>query len=180
MLKIPSKYEQGYFVKVKLVISVTSSFCFAARWLLVELPESSGERMRNIPCRYHSAMVLQAHVSSTGRTIGLLVAAVQRRSLIPSTSSSSSISNDAIKCLALMFHSLVVSCSILDPVKYIVYYNTISHSTKHLCNWEDFVKWTNNTINVKAGQGTQLWASNRRDCLVAGGLYASSVIWDHG
>jgi hypothetical protein len=38
-----------------------------------------------LPCRYHSTVALHTHMSPGGRTTGLLVAAVQRHSLTPST-----------------------------------------------------------------------------------------------
>jgi hypothetical protein len=66
-----------------------SSSWFATRWLLVGFSESSGGRIRNFPSRYHSTMVLHAHISRAGWTIGPLVAAVQRHILTPSAWSSS-------------------------------------------------------------------------------------------
>jgi hypothetical protein len=38
-----------------------------------------------LPCRYHSSMVLHAHISPGGWTVGPLVAAVRRHSLTPLT-----------------------------------------------------------------------------------------------
>jgi hypothetical protein len=58
---------------------------FPTRWLFVVLPDSSGGQIGSFPCRYHSTIVLRAHISPLGWTIAPLVAAVQRRSLIPST-----------------------------------------------------------------------------------------------
>jgi hypothetical protein len=42
------------------------------------LPESSGDKSGVFLCGHHSTMVLHAHTSPGGRTIGLLVATVQR------------------------------------------------------------------------------------------------------
>jgi hypothetical protein len=54
--------------------------------------EISG-RIRSSPCRYHSTLVLHAHMSPGEWTICTLMAAVQRRNLTPSTRSSSSSSS---------------------------------------------------------------------------------------
>jgi hypothetical protein len=59
--------------------------------LLVGLPESSCEQVKSFLCRHHhSTMVLHAHISLAGWTIGPLKATVQRHSLTPSTWSASS------------------------------------------------------------------------------------------
>jgi hypothetical protein len=57
--------------------------------LQAELAEISGGRTRRFPCRYHSTMVLHAHIPPGGWAIGPLVVAVQRRSPTSSTWSSS-------------------------------------------------------------------------------------------
>jgi hypothetical protein len=84
--KITSKCEQRYFGRPNS--SFPSPFlliCYRLCWLDCQWPlvdESVS------PCRYHSTMVLHAHISPGGWTIGPLVAAVQRRGLTPSTWSS--------------------------------------------------------------------------------------------
>jgi hypothetical protein len=75
--------------KAKFIIYFSSSFCFATRWLLVGLSESSGWRIRNFPLSislHHGFPCL--YISHWGWTIGPLVVAVQRHSLAPSTWSS--------------------------------------------------------------------------------------------
>jgi hypothetical protein len=57
----------------------------ATWWRLVGLPESSGGQIRSFLCRCPSIMILHAHISPRGRTVGSFMAAVQRRSLTPST-----------------------------------------------------------------------------------------------
>jgi hypothetical protein len=76
----------------KLIISFAMSFWFATIWQLVDLPESSGRRIKNFTCLYNSTMVLHAYIPPGGWIIGSLVSAVQRHSLTPLTSSSSSTS----------------------------------------------------------------------------------------
>jgi hypothetical protein len=78
--KEPFEVWKRYFVRKKVIISFANSYCFATRWLLIRLPESSGWRIRSFPSRSHSTVVLHVHVSPGEWTIGLLVAAVQRQS----------------------------------------------------------------------------------------------------
>jgi hypothetical protein len=49
--------------------SLRLSLLLATRWLMVGLQEGSYGRLA-FPCRYHSTMVLSAHISPGGRTIG--------------------------------------------------------------------------------------------------------------
>jgi hypothetical protein len=72
-------------LKTKVIISFAIFSCFAARWLLVGLPESFCGRIRSFPCRYHSTKVLHAYISRGGWTINPLMVEVQRRSHTPST-----------------------------------------------------------------------------------------------
>jgi hypothetical protein len=89
--------------KAKLIISFASLSCFSTRWLLVELPESSGERIRSFP------LSISFHLGSQCS----LVAAGHRRSLTQSTlllssSSFSSSSSSSRKFLCLCFKLLLL------------------------------------------------------------------------
>jgi hypothetical protein len=56
----------SYIFKDKFIISVARSSCFATRYLLAGLSESSGKGIERFPCRYHSTTALHAHISPMG------------------------------------------------------------------------------------------------------------------
>jgi hypothetical protein len=102
-VKITCKYEQ-IFRNAEFASPFARSSCL--------LPDDSAVRIVRhlwwtnqefLSCRYHSTMVLHAHILPGQWTIGPLVAAVQRRKLTPSTWSSWSsfihLFNDAVSCL---------------------------------------------------------------------------------
>jgi hypothetical protein len=61
--KIFFEVRRKIFLRPNSSFPSPSSSCFATRWLLVRLPESSGGRIMSLPYRYHSTMVFHAHVS---------------------------------------------------------------------------------------------------------------------
>jgi hypothetical protein len=91
MLKIPSKYEQRYFVRPNSSFPSPSSSCLATRWLVVACQRALVEEYGVFPCWYYYTIVLHARIAPGGWIIGPLVAAVQRHSLTSSIWTSSSV-----------------------------------------------------------------------------------------
>jgi hypothetical protein len=62
--KILRHVKEHFEVRTKIQFPSPVSPALLLIVLLIGLPESSGERIRNFPCRYHFTMVLHAHKSS--------------------------------------------------------------------------------------------------------------------
>jgi hypothetical protein len=104
LIKAPCRKILRHVHKAKF-IPFSSSYCFATTWLLIELPESSGERISSFPLSipiHHGSPRLKPVIS--GRwTISSFMTAVQRRSLTPST------------CWSSKYLILAGSCNDNDP-----------------------------------------------------------------
>jgi hypothetical protein len=104
------------------------------------------------PCQYHSTVALHTHISSEGWTIGPLVAAVQRHSLIPSTQATTTRAILDPECLTSQLTNFMEqspSWEANSMLSYTTNYKTVRRFTK-------FSHYHNNPkeSNIKTGSNS--------------------------